>query len=380
MFSTKRRKLLNKDFPLIELDSFDYDNETGQLLIRFNNHSNSQELFSTNVIKLVYTTVKPSSITVCEATDILCSIVLPHAAVKLGRVQINAPCSETQQSFWPWYIQSLLQYQKNRPVVRLNKTATRESSDVDGSAEASKDSTCGLLFGGGVESLAALSFLLDQKPVLLSLTGPRWMNNDYALSPLKRRLEDQLLSEFELTIARVWHNTKQIVSEGDEYINMYITGSLMYYSTAPVLRQMKIRAVFHAMELEYTQVGKCYDRSINPAFSYVIPRKNLPPLVPILSSIAKVEILEMLYHRNPRLCSYLYSCLNNSDRRWCGKCGKCARISAFCEAIGIPKAHIGMQEAIPHVPEKGEITRLFWKNLKLYRSKRRNNRKSIPEF
>jgi hypothetical protein len=93
-----------------------------------------------------------------------------------------------------------------------------------------------------------------------------------------------------------------------------------------------------------------------------------------LNAIPKVKLLHMLYTSNPEFCSYLYSCFKNSEKRWCGECGKCKRIWAFWEAIGIPRNHIGMPHQMDISEETGEITKKYWQNLSDYLSDKRQNK------
>lgn len=365
--------------PYVEFDTFDYGEETGELNIRFKGPK-PEGLFKSDLLRIVYDTIKPKSVTTEEATDILCSVVLPHAAVQLGSVQVKVPCSEEQELFWPWYVGKLLEIDCKRSSLKIDRSSFGSQPESGVKTREAGGCKSGLFFGGGIESMAALSQLMEQKPVLLSLFGPGWMNNDYAMSSVKAGLENELVSRFGLVMARVWHNLKDIVTEPDRYTNKYITGSFMYYSVVPLARELSLLQIFHSMELEYAQVSESHDRSIHPRFAYLIPRGGLPPLIPMFSSVPKVELFEMLYRTNPELCSYVYSCLKNSPARWCGTCGKCRRLSAFCDAIGIPKSHIGMQEGIKGRPEKGKLSRLYWKNLEDYRRMKRGQDLSAGSF
>jgi len=143
----------------------------------------------------------------------------------------------------------------------------------------------------------------------------------------------------------------------------------MYYPFMPIVRERHCGKIYHSMELEYMQVDEQYDRSIHPRFSHHVARPPLPSLEAVMTEYSKIQLLEKLYRNNPRLCSYLYSCLNNTSLRWCGKCGKCKRLSAFCETIGIEKSLIGMQEGISHEPEEGALTKLYWQSLDTYKSR-----------
>ena len=356
-----------------KFNGFEYDKANGSLLVNF--EAEKDNLFSSSPLELVYKRIKPEIVTREEAVDIFCSVAIPHLAANFDEIRVIAPGTKGQAVFWPRYIDQLFSTFGKTPVVNFEKLSNQE--EVKTICQNSTSQKTALLFGGGVESLAALNLLINQKPVLLSLMGPRWMNNDHELSPLKRKLEDKLVARFSLKIARVWSNIKEIFAEGDEYINKFVTGSFMYYSFAPLIRELMLQAIFHAMEFEYSCVKESYDRSIHPRFSYTIPRKELPPIISVLNSFPKIEIFEILYRTNPELCSFVYSCLKNTNTRWCGECGKCRRISAFCEAIGIPKSHIGMQGDIPYEPENGKLSQLYWKNLKIYKSKKHKNSKKL---
>lgn len=64
---------------------------------------------------------------------------------------------------------------------------------------------------------------------------------------------------------------------------------------------------------------------------------------------------------------YLNSCFIGGSKRWCGNCSKCFRISEYCEAVGLDKSVIGMQEGIVGVRERSPITKHYWDILeKLY--------------
>ena len=333
---------------------------------------NSPPIFTRNDLTLVFEPPVPAAITSEEASDIWCAAVLCHAANKCRSVQITGGLNERQQHFWLDYLRRLKGTSDVSFVTALGtgQRAGTEGSSGDEGSGGLESGRLGLLFGGGVESLTALSLTLHLKPVLLSLHGPMWMNNDYSVYPLKRKLEDQLAQSYNLQIVRVWHDLRPLVDESDQYVNRWITGAFMYYCFVPQMRELNIHLVLQAMELEYSLVSDQYDRSIHPRFIVNVARTPLPPVLSVLNAVPKVELLDMLYSSNTKLCSYIYSCFRNSERRWCGECGKCRRISAFCNAVGVPPSRIGMREGIPHIPETGELTSLYWRSLDSYLARR----------
>jgi len=350
----------------IFFDDYRYNPADGQLIINIRAQRLEKQYFSSNVIRLKYMTIKPAVITEAEAADIFCAYTIPHLSAQDVAIDVYGAINQEQRDFWTAYCEKLFIGSLSKPDIRWLSRNRRESTALTMPHGRSKTA---LLFGGGVESLAALSDFLTQKPLLLSLVGPLWMNNDYEKSNLKYDLENRLSAEFDIEVARVWHNIKEVVKMPDEYTNKYITGGLMYYPFMPIVRERHCGKIYHSMELEYMQVDEQYDRSIHPRFSHHVARPPLPSLEAVMTEYSKIQLLEKLYRNNPRLCSYLYSCLNNTSLRWCGKCGKCKRLSAFCETIGIDKSLIGMQEGISHEPEEGALTKLYWQSLDTYKSR-----------
>jgi len=357
------RNILPSRRSRISFDDYRYNPANGELIINIKAQKLAKQVFSSNVIRLKYITIKPAVITEAEAADIFCAYTIPHLSAQNAAIDVYGAITQEQSDFWTTYCDKLFIGSLSKPNIRWLSRNQRESTAPTISDSTSK---IALLFGGGVESLTALSDFLIQKPLLLSLVGPLWMNNDYEKSNLKYNLENRLCIDFDIEIARVWHNIKEVVKMPDEYTNKYITGGLMYYPFMPIIRERNCSKIYHSMEREYMDVDEQYDRSINPRFSHHVGRPPLPPLEAVMTEYSKIELLERLYQNNPKLFSYLYSCLNNTSLRWCGKCGKCQRLSAFCETIGIDKSLIGMQEGISHERETGTLTKLYWQNLDIH--------------
>ena len=227
-----------------------------------------------------------------------------------------------------------------------------------------------LFFGGGVESLSLLSLLRHGTPYLLEILGPSWMNSDYGRNPIKRRLHDEMAARFGLTFLRAATSIRPLLTLDEADVSRYVTGSLFYTTALPFIRTLDLRNVFLAAEYEFALLEETFNQSIHPRFVHRIPKCGGTGVISALNGIPKIELLDWLYRRDPELSRYLYSCFWNSEKRWCGRCGKCRRMFAFCKEIGIPPEWVGMEDEIDVTPEYGYSTRGYWDNLEIY-SKRR---------
>lgn len=213
----------------------------------------------------------------------------------------------------------------------------------------STSSQIGLLFGGGVESLFALSTMYHKKPILLSVTGRHWMNSDNTTnSTIKEDIIKSLCKEYNLKIQKININLRPYYRCKEDDINKYITGALFYFLTLPVANQFKINTIYQSAEFEYAEqsIFNDFDLSINPYFTrnLYIKHDRFPIMFSIYNSFPKIKLLELLSKTN--FFKYLYSCYKNIDKRWCGKCTKCFRLNQFFEILGLDKSAVEMQEGI----------------------------------
>jgi 7-cyano-7-deazaguanine synthase in queuosine biosynthesis len=143
-------------------------------------------------------------------------------------------------------------------------------------------------------------------------------------------------------------------------MNKWSTGFLFYFLALPIAGHFGLEVLMKSSELEEALNFSDYDMSLNPrtvpAISF--PAKNMPIILPAYNGHSKIQMFEELTSGN--FIDYLYSCLKNTDKRWCGKCGKCVRISKYCEILGFDKSLIGMQEGIKGKREKSPISRNYW--------------------
>ena len=218
----------------------------------------------------------------------------------------------------------------------------------------------GIYFGGGVESLFALSNLYHKNPILISIVGENWMNNDINNAKIKFQLEEELIRTYGLNIQRIKTNIRSLINRNEEYVNKYVTGPLFYFLALPVAERYRIGFLIKSSELEEALNFSDYDLSLNPRSVYKISikSKNFPIFVALNNQFSKIQMFEEL-SKTPFI-KYLYSCFKNTDKRWCGECSKCFRISEYCERIGLDRRVIGMQEGIVGVREKSPLARNYW--------------------
>lgn len=306
----------------------------------------------------------PGRLAAVEIFDMFCGCLLPHLALNAQHVAIEGlpKVPSAVHHFWSNYLR----------LLGIASTVRFTAHEADASPVATEAEIPGprpgLYFGGGVESLSLLSLIKHLKPYLLSVDGPAWMNSDHDKSSIKRNLQDQLSREHGFEFLRAWTDLRTLFPHGDTYINRYLAGTILHYLLVPLLRHHRVATTYIAAELEYALYELPFDHSLHARFIHNVVRPPNPPLLSPLNAIPKIELFDGLFQRDPELCSYLYSCLFNTSKRWCGECGKCRRISAYCEAIGISKSLIGMQEGIESRAETGRgTTDRYWQELARYR-------------
>lgn len=241
----------------------------------------------------------------------------------------------------------------------------------------------GLYFGGGVESSFALSQIHYLNPVLISIVGESWMNNDTDSFSIKSDIEDKLARDHNINFQRVTCNIRLLYSgKGDDYVNKFVTGYLFYSLAFPLCREFGLGQLWKCSELEEAlSFSKTNDYSIKPTVTKDVNCHNpkYPVFMNAYNGYPKVQMLEFL-SKSP-FFEYMYSCFNNTDKRWCGKCSKCFRISEYCEKLGIDKSKIGMQDGIVGLREKSVIARNYWIIMDtLYGKDRLNTQKKKYQF
>jgi hypothetical protein len=356
---------------MIDVNRHEYEPATGRLLLSWSVPAGVDVGLTRDRLEIRFTPAL-ESVTDVEVFDAFCGCLLPHLAQRTSRLVVNGlpQVNRARHEFWRWYLHELgigVAVDFGPDATAASETgAGREAADLSGPTL----HRTGLYFGGGVESMALLRLIKHTKPYLMTVDGPAWMNSDYDRSSIKGGIQQSLAQRYGLEFLRIWTDARTLFPEGDEYVNKYITGSLFYYTLLPLMRRHAVGTCYLACELEYALYELPFDLSLHSRFVHKVSRAPDPPLLSPLNAIPKIDLLDDLYHGDPELCSYLYSCLLNSQNRWCGECGKCRRISAYCEAIGLPRELIGMQEGICHDPETGAKTRaLYWQSLQRYRER-----------
>jgi hypothetical protein len=358
---------------VIRVGPYVYNSASGRLSLSWNASEGKDLGLRRNALEVRF---EPNltSITDTEVFDIFCGCLLPHFALRDPEVKITGlpGAAVSRQEFWTWYLEQL----GIDSSVQFDSEGLEEVAD-EPVTSGSENHRVGLFFGGGVESLALLRLILHVEPYLMTVEGPAFMNSDYAHASIKAKLQQKLAERYGLAFLRVWTDARTLFPATDEYVNKYITGSLFYYTLLPLMRRHGVGVSYLGCELEYALYELPFNLSLHARFTHKVSRAPNPPLLSPLNALPKVDLLDDLYRGDPELCSFLYSCFQNTALRWCGVCGKCKRISAYCEAIGIPRSLIGMQEGIAHEREQGELTRgRYWDNLDRYRESSKGRRDS----
>lgn len=293
--------------------------------------------------------------------NILLSLLLPLVTIDSDKVNIKSsfPVSESTLEYWTNLLRKI---HKNKNILVSSENVAITSVETENGVNNTNDKKekIGLFFGGGVESMFALSKTIHKNPILLSIVGDQWMNNETDNYSIKLNLENELVEKYKLNIQKITTNIRTIVNDKDSFINKYSTGFMFYFLVLPVSKEYNIQFLLETVELELALNFTDYDLSFNPrTIGYTsFPEKNYPLIFSAYTGHSKIQLFEELAETD--FINYFYSCYNNTDKRWCGKCGKCRRISKYCEVLGIDKKTIGMQEGIKAKREKSPLTKIHW--------------------
>ena len=171
-------------------------------------------------------------------------------------------------------------------------------------------------------------------------------NNDLNKYSIKQKLENKLIDAYDLNIQRIITNIRTTINQNDPFMNKWSSGFIFYFLTLPVAKKFNIDIMFKSSEMEAAINFTDYDLSLNPRLTPQIsfPLEKYPLILPIFNGHSKIQMFEEL--SKTKFFKYIYSCFKNTEKRWCGKCPKCFRISKYCEILNIDKSKIGMQEGI----------------------------------
>ena len=314
-----------------------------------------KDLFSISPLEISFD-FQPSQNLIYPVNNFL-AFTLPVLANEYKKVKVVTDYSlaDRVQDYWQQALHAL--NIENFDILWQDRNTSR-NYDAKSTETTATQQHIGLLFGGGVESTFALSKLYSRKPILISVISQGWMNNNLPVYTVKRNLEDELVSAFGLQLQRVTSNAFSLLKKPDLYKNYYTTGFLFYWHSLPICRQFSVHTVYKASELEEALNFEGQDLSLHPRFLKNIEFGNEPLFLPLYNCYSKIQMLAELA-KTPFI-KYIYSCLNNTDRKWCGQCSKCYRISEFCHRLGIEKALIGMPEGFIGLRETGPISRNYW--------------------
>ncbi len=300
---------------------------------------------------------------------------LPYLVSRDSKIKVTLPIAATEwlKEYWQQYLTAMFESSFSIEWVFTAQYSTEEKEDSLFSSNASN--RIGLFYGGGVESTFALSTFYHKNPILISINGKNWMNADKDKSPIKYNLISELTQKYGLSLEEVSMNVRNLIKDTDAIFNRFVTGNLFYFLAAPIADKFGIGTLYLSTELEYAlEVGE-HDQSIHPRFvnNVFVKKPSWPLFMSIYMGFPKVSMFAKLAKTD--FIKYIYSCFNNSQKRWCGACSKCFRISEFCDRIHLDRQIIGMQEGITGRREHSPVTRYSWQYMdKIY------GRKYMREF
>ncbi len=292
---------------------------------------------------------------------------LPYLVSRDSQVRVTLPIEPTPwlQEYWQNYLTAM--FAQKSFSVEWNFTAQYHTAETEVLFAAGSANRIGLFYGGGVESTFALSTFYHKNPLLISVNGKDWMNADKEKSPIKYNLISELMQKYQLSMQEVSMNVRSLLKDTNAVFNRFVTGNLFYFLSAPIADKFGIGTLYLSTELEYALSEEEHDQSIHPQFVNNIFVKNpsWPLFMSIYMGFPKVSMFAKLAQTD--FIKYIYSCFNNSSKRWCGACSKCFRISEFCDRIHLDRSVIGMQEGITGRRENTPSTRYSWKYMdKIY--------------
>ena len=270
------------------------------------------------------------------------------------RIVSDYPIDQDMKAYWERLLQAF-DLGGHKLSWTINTPTNSKSLQQPGSLVSRGRSA--LLFGGGIQSCFALSVLHRLRPVLVSVIGRGWMNNDVRRLAVKRRIEDRLAADHDVTFERIESNAFALIRRDDPFKNYHVTGLMFYWFSVPVCREYGISTLYQSTELEYALYFGEFG-SLSPGFLKNIPFDSGPLFLPLFCCYTDMQMLDHL-SRTPFL-KYVYSCFRNRSRRWCGNCPKCHRVSVYCERLGIDKKHIDMQEGITGERPLDGLAGLHW--------------------
>lgn len=121
------------------------------------------------------------------------------------------------------------------------------------------------------------------------------------------------------------------------------------------MRDMGVDILLKVSEYEEAANFTDFDLSLNPRFINYIT--DGPVFAPFMNAYSKIQMFEEL-SKTPYF-DYIYSCLRNTDKRWCGECGKCRRIAEYGRRLGIDTSRIDLDPTIPYATETSPISRHY---------------------
>lgn len=273
------------------------------------------------------------------------------ALASLGDVSIKLPVCMGPRVLQDWkhYIDAV-----SRTCLKKKTDIVFENGEEPPISEVAQGTKKALLFGGGTESLLVLSRLLQEKerPILVSVGGPRWAGSDPDKNPAKSEMDQKVCRDLGLELAVIRTNFREVVSDADwdsrmkprhSITNAALLNPFMISSFAPVagfygagkLLQGNEKMTGVSEYFCFSSEGTRLLRGASSAFIFEA----------LLQDAYKEAVCNELYRNYPDMVRYQYSCWRNEGSRWCHRCETCARYFFMMEYSGVDPRIAGLDAA-----------------------------------
>jgi 7-cyano-7-deazaguanine synthase in queuosine biosynthesis len=217
----------------------------------------------------------------------------------------------------------------------------------------------GLFYGGGAESLLALSLLLKKHKknsiILQSCVGHGWIGSDPQSNKFKEILDKKITSELGLQISNVKTNLWKEIGDSQKIFqnhlkkdifvaNAGVFNLILYTACAPALAKNGVTTVYHGLESENNLDDKLFCMSKNATKKLENASLANVKYKTMLMNKTKLQIYLELAKSYKNMLKYQYSCFSNQNQRWCEQCEKCFRYLLLCYLCNVSPKTVGLHQ------------------------------------
>lgn len=253
------------------------------------------------------------------------------------------------------YIRTLSRFLYIHPGIIEISTKKRKKN----SFQKSTKNKVGLFYGGGAESLLALSLLLKKHKknsiILQSCVGHGWIGSDPKTNKFKEILDKKITSELGLQISNVETNLWKEIGDSQKIFqnhlkkgifvaNAGLFNLILYTACAPALAKHGVTTVYHGLESENNVDDKLFCMSKKATKELENASLANVKYKTMLTNKTKLQIYLELAKSYKNMLKYQYSCFSNLNQRWCERCEKCYRYLLLCYLCNVSPKEVGLNQ------------------------------------